>query len=174
MVRLQEREVGAGKCVTYRQVAEDVPLAFRPLWQASIPDEAALRSGFPCESISLRRSAGHSWFQPGASYTVTLFRDGSAELKSKDAPDTESEYAGNVASWDYGKLCYLTERLGLDRFAQYYSANWTDANGTRIAVTSRARQFVVSEYSGIGPIELWAIENAIEAVKKRIEWKVKQ
>jgi hypothetical protein len=42
-----------------------------------------------------------------------------------------------------------------------------------LAVKYGNREDVVSEYAGSGPIELWALENAIEAVKMRIDWKAK-
>jgi hypothetical protein len=75
-----------------------------------------------------------------------------------------------VNFWDHGKLCYLTQRLGFERFAQHYSANWTDAGGMAVAVKSRDRELTVHEVAGIGPIELWAIENAVEAIRSRVKW----
>jgi len=141
-------------CVTSRQVALDVPLEFRPLWNSSVADADALRAGYPCDSISLRRSPGYSMFAPGQAYTVVLFRDGHAEWKSMDQPDTYVDFIGSVYFWEYGKLCYLTQRLGFERFAQHYGAGWTDAGGMAVTVNYRGDETTVTEYSGIGPIDL--------------------
>jgi hypothetical protein len=153
-------------------VVATVPEAFRALWANSINDVAALMAGFPCNSISMNRRSGYL-FLPSHNYEVSFFRDGRDELRSRDQPDKDTDFSGTVVFWDYGKLCYLVERLGFDRFAQHYSANWTDAGGIQITIKSRGRVASVFEYSGIGPVELWAIQNAIEAVRKRVEWKLK-
>jgi hypothetical protein len=159
-------------CLTYKQVAATVPEVFRPLWEGGITDVGIVRAGFPCASISMNRSGG-LLFLPGHTYEMTFFRDGRAVLKSRDQPEKDTEYSGTVAVWDYGKLCYFADRLSFDRFAQHYSANWTDDAGIQVTIESRGRVVSVSEYGGIGPVELWAIERAIEAVKQRIEWKLK-
>ena len=100
-----------------------------------------------------------------------LFRDGRAELKSKDRPDQDFEYTGSVDFWNYGRLCYLTQWLHIDGLAEHYSANWTDGGGATIRVKLGDREVVVSEYSGIGPIELWALQSAIDLVQQHIQWK---
>jgi hypothetical protein len=157
-------------CLTYRQVRVDVPESFRPLWDSGIRDVAAVQATLPCDSISLRRSGGMI-FIAGHTFSLTLFRDGNAELRSQSRPNEDIDYTGTVSVWDYGKLCYLTQRVGFDRLAQHYSANWTDASGVTIDVVYGGRNVGVSEYSGIGPIELWAVEKAIEAIKGGIKWK---
>jgi Carboxypeptidase regulatory-like domain len=159
-------------CLTFRQVAATVPEAFRPLWDSGLRDIGPVQSGLPCDSISLSRRAGLI-FVAGYTYQLALYRDGRAELRSRDRPDRDTDYAGTVNVWDYGKLCYLAQHLGFDRLVQHYSASWTDSSGITITVVSKGRKIVVSEYAGIGPIELWALENAIESIKGRIDWKAK-
>jgi len=159
-----------GSCLTNRQVAADVPEPFRPLWDSSIHDVAAVQARLPCNSISLRVRGG-LLFTAGSRFTLTLYRDGRAELTSSDRMDEDTVYTGAVQVSDYGRLCYLTQRVGFGGLAQRYAANWTDAGDMTISVESEGRTVDVYEYSGMGPIELWAVEKAIEAIKTDIEWK---
>src|SRR5262249_6329622 len=59
-------------CLTYRQVAADVPAPFRPLWEHAIGGLAAVQAALPCDRISLRRT-GALLFFPGSSYSLTLY-----------------------------------------------------------------------------------------------------
>jgi hypothetical protein len=163
---------GIATCVTYRQVAEDVPRVFRPLWLESIGDVDAFRNQYPCESISFTAGGG-LLFIPGHNYSVVFFRDGRAELKAKETLSNETDYVGEVEFWDYGKLCYLAQRLGIDRLARYYTRNGTDGSGFNVAVKFAEREVVVSDHDSSGPIELWAVAKAIEAVKNGIDWKAR-
>ncbi len=48
----------------------------------------------------------------------------------------------------------------------------TDNPGSTITVGLGDRETTVLDYGGSAPIEVWALESAIEAVKNRIDWKV--
>lgn len=168
-----ERARGIATCVTYQQVAEDVPQAFRPLWLWSgIRDVDAFRRQYPCESISLTTGGGLQ-FVPRYNYSVVFFREGRAELKAQENPDKDIDYISEVPLWDYGKLCYLAQRLGIDRLARLYTKKATDGTGFTVAVKFAEREVVVTDYFGSGPIELWAVAKAIEAVKNGIDWKAR-
>ena len=162
----------AGPCLSYRQVAGRVPQAFRPLWMQNDRDVAVVRAQYPCESISFS-SGGGLGFTPGASYAVVLFRDGRAELKSRETADKETEYVGEITSSAYGKLCYLTQQLRIDGLARWYSRNVTDDGGMTLGVKFSDREVVVSDYAGSGPIELWALQIVVDALKQQIEWKAR-
>ena len=160
-----------GRCLTNREVAVDVPPPFRPLWVGEIRDLEALQAGYPCDRISLSQGGG-LLFLPGHTFSVALFKDGRAELTARQEPDKDTRYVGRAEFWDFGRLCYLAQRLGIEGLARYYMNGATDNPGSTITVGLGDRETTVLDYGGSAPIEVWALENAIEAVKNRIDWKV--
>ena len=56
--------------------------------------------------------------------------------------------------------------------ARKYKANWTDSTTAIIRVTLRKTNetIEISDYGGQGPVELWALFNAMDAVSNRVEW----
>jgi hypothetical protein len=157
-------------CFTSRQVAAGTPAAFRPLWDRGLgtADSESVRDDLPCESIAVRYSGGMVWTADSVRSFI-LRRDGRAELTLAQGADR----AGTVNMWDFGKLCYLTERLGFRELAAHYAGNWSDGVGQDITVSSGGRLTSVSEADGVGPIELWALQQAIESVRRRIDWQQK-
>jgi len=76
-----------------------------------------------------------------------------------------------VSIFDYGKLCYLLKQLRFDSLAPRYVANWTDSPTFIVTAVAAGTSTRVSDYSGIGPIELWAIQQTIDSVAQGIRWK---
>lgn len=126
------------------------------LFPAEVP---STRAALPFEKIQMTHSG--VWYTPGS--TITMWRDGRAE---------GSLGIGEVTLWDFGALCYLIEKLNFASMAGHYQADGTD-NGTSIVKVWRSGQAeptVVRDYGGVGPIELWGIQTAIDGVAGRIHW----
>jgi hypothetical protein len=105
-------------------------------------------------------------------YTVTLCRDGGAQYRDTDRAGSET-FDGRIGPADYGRLCYLLESQGFEQLERDYSAPWTDdyAIILRAWRGSTDEPVVVRDYGRYGSIGLWAIQQAIENVSARIEWK---
>jgi hypothetical protein len=110
------------------------------------------------------------------SYIVTLNADGTAVYNGRDYATREGRFQGEVEPWDYGKICWMLDKFKILEGPPHYHANWTDAPTTIIRVTYRETNetIEISDYGSQGPIELWALFNAIDAVADRIEWKPKE
>ena len=104
-------------------------------------------------------------------YSVTLHRDGTAELVSWEGLNTAARYSGAVTLTDYGKLCYFIQRQRFDQLAPWFAEGSSDQPTVVVKVNANGRQTTVSDYAGVGPIELWAIQELIDAVKHHIAWK---
>jgi len=159
----------AGACVTDEQTAANVPPAFRPLWTGHIQNVDTFMRDVPCERVGLRHSGG-LLFIPGSEHEVTFFRDGHATARSRMQFDVWQGYRGRIEWYDYARLCFLASRLGIDRFAALYTANVTDSTGDTIDVVVDDRHIAVVDYAGAAPIEVWGLEQVIEAIRSRIAW----
>jgi hypothetical protein len=131
--------------------------------------EQALQA-LPFERIELERTA---CFGACPIYTVTLFRDGKARYHGEAFVKNEGDLTGRIHISDFGRLCYLLERLGFSEFEHEYTAPWTCSPTVYLRVWQAGEEqpIVVKDYGEYGPIELWALQQAVDAVAGRIEWK---
>jgi hypothetical protein len=131
--------------------------------------EEALHA-LPFERIELERTA---CFGCCPIYTVTLFRDGKARYHGEAFVKNEGDFKGSIHISAFGRLCYLLERLRFFEFEREYNAPWTCSPTVYLRVwrAGEAEPIVVKDYGSYGPIELWALEQAVDAVASRIEWK---
>lgn len=161
--------VARQNAVSNRQVAATVPEEFKPLYDMGTPSggEAVVWAGFPYDSISLERTP---CFGGCPVYRLTLSRGGQAELHSSNWRQWQGDYAGKVSVFAYGRLCYVMKEFQFERLAPRYIASWTDASTTIVTAVAGNVTTRVSEYSAIGPIRLWAVQQAIDAVAQDVNW----
>ncbi|TAJ88620.1 hypothetical protein EPO44_15480 [bacterium] len=178
-----------------RDVPSGIPAEFQFLYQGFIPREQTLHAvwaALPYESITLERS--NCMIQCPA-YKVTLYRGnptgqgretyedrlGRAELHAfvpernldkytRMFPEKSGDFIGRVDIWTYARLCYLLNRSQFSVLLDRYEARWTDARTITVTATSNGKTKIVSEYGGVGPIELWGIQEAIDSVAQGINW----
>jgi hypothetical protein len=130
--------------------------------------EQALQT-LPFEAIELERTACFG-FCP--IYTVTLFRDGKARYHGEAFVKNEGDFTGAIFISEFGRLCYLLEHLRFCEFEPEYTAPWTCSPTVYLRVwrAGEAEPIVVKDYGEYSPIELWALQQAVDAVAARIEW----
>jgi hypothetical protein len=104
---------------------------------------------------------------------VTLFRNGKARYHGEAFVSNMGDFSGRVHISAFGRLCYLFERLRFPEFGREYNAPWTCSPTVYLRVwrAGEAQPIVVKDYGGYGPIELWGLQEAVDAVAGRIEWK---
>jgi hypothetical protein len=124
----------------------------------------------PFERIELERRGCYGWCPI---YTVTLFRDGNARYHGEGFVKNMGDFSGSLDPFSFGRLCYLFERLGFSEFEREYSAPWTCSPTVYLRVwrAGEAEPIVVKDYGEYSPIELWGLQQAVDAVATRIEWK---
>lgn len=102
-------------------------------------------------------------------YKVTLKRDGTAIYEGKRFVERQGTYTGNIYSFD--RLAQFIEAEGYFKLKDDYSINVTDLSTTTTSVVRAGGQRkTISDYAGAGPIELWAIETAIDGVVAHTKW----
>jgi hypothetical protein len=158
------------------QSASAVPVIFQPFYQGPIfPEERlkAIRAALPYDRISLELSGG--MLVPGGEFKLTLLRSGDATLWNASGGSRfgpSGDFVGTVGVADFGKLSHLIARGDLERMSRRYATSWSDMQTLTVTVSTPERSVSVADYGGAAPIELWAVERAIEAIGRGINWKL--
>jgi hypothetical protein len=149
--------------------ASDIPAVFRPLYQGPVAADRAeaLRAALPYDRITMERSGG---MVIGTAFKLALSRSGEATL-SGSAFGRTGESVGTIGLVEFGKLSHLIARVGFDRLAPQYEIPWTDMTTTTVTVSAPGRSMSVADYGGAGPVEVWAVERAIDSIAQGIVWK---
>ncbi|MEK7950092.1 DUF6438 domain-containing protein [Luteolibacter sp. Y139] len=133
-------------------------------------DESSFPEGHPTyyQSISLERTACYGTCPV---YTVILHRDGRAEYKPRAHLAQQGDFEGEINSYEFERLSYLLEKNGFERMNGSYKAGFTDAATCIVTASSSSGAKKVSDYGGAGPINLWVIQQLIDGIRARTDWK---
>lgn len=101
-------------------------------------------------------------------YSVTLRRDGTATYVGKNYVERMGTYKGTVRQFD--RLAELLISRGYFGLKDKYAVNWTDMATVKTSVVMNGKRKTISNYGDAGPVELWGIEMAIDAVADQIKW----
>jgi len=147
--------------------------------------------GLPYDSISLERS---SCMIVCPAYTVTFFRGRNSPTFSPDDdygraelvatvprgadfdrwtrlfPERTGRFAGRIDLFQFASLAYLIQKTGVARLPNRYESGWSDERTVTVTVTTGDQTTSVADEGGVGPIELWAVREAIDSVAKSIAW----
>ncbi|TWT64925.1 DUF6438 domain-containing protein [Crateriforma conspicua] len=125
--------------------------------------------GLPYTKIELERT---ECYGTCPSYVVTFDADGTAKYNGRKYAARSGVFDGEVEIWDFGQICWMIDRFKVLDGPRDYSANWTDSATAIVRITIRETNdtIEISDYGGQGPVELWAVLNAMDAVSSRVEW----
>jgi hypothetical protein len=156
---------------TDQPLIADVPENYKPFYNHSIrtdEDIEAFRARLPFDSISLTRTECYGTCPV---YDVVLHRDGTAEFNAKEHLPKLGKFTGQIGLGIYARLCYLIESSRFDDLKPAYRGGWSDDTTCFVTVTKGNTKKAVSDYGTVGPIELWAIQEIIDRIKDRADWK---
>jgi uncharacterized protein DUF6438 len=150
-------------------IANEVPYTYKPFYDGgSGYDEKTIRSRLPFEVITISRSP---CFGRCPVYEMVLNRDGKAELHARSNMPELGDFTGEIPLYTYGRLCYFIESSGFSEMDRSYTRNATDMATCVVSTRNGATLKEVSDYGSVGPIQLWAIQQLLDAVKDEIQWK---
>jgi hypothetical protein len=155
--------------MTNRDVATSVPDAYKRIYDVVLNDRTVtqLWSGFPHDSISLERTPCEG---SCPDYKLTFMRGGKAALTARSWRGRMGNYTGVVDVYNYGKLSYLLKELEFESMASRYTVAATDLPGAIVTVSTGGGMKTVIDYGEVGPIQLWTIQQSIDAVADDIDW----
>lgn len=171
-------------CATSRpstQVSErEIPERYRWIYDGVVDDEtlADVVASLPFERIELERKGCYGscpvykvqferkLIEPGSGY----FR---ATYVGIDYVELIGTYSGAVYLFDYGRLCYLIEQVGLVGQSRTYEANRTHqaTEVLRLTIAGTGAVVEVSDYGSVAPIHIWAIRETIDAIAAKAAWR---
>jgi len=149
-------------------IADDVPDKYLPFFGRGPYDAETLRSQLPYDSISFSLTP-RTW-RLSRTYKMVLYRDGRAELSTPESTPEPGNFVGEISLNTYFRLCYLIESSHFSEMKSSYRSAATDLTTRIVTVTSGASMTSVSDYGSVGPIQLWAIHETLDAVKVEIDW----
>jgi len=152
-------------------IVTNVPEVYKPLYLGNLSADQveAFRAALPYDSISLERTTASG---SNLLYRVTFHRAGQAEYEVFQP--NHHQATGQIDLFTFGRLCYALDSGGFKDFQTKYRANPFENAATLVTVSKGKNTKTVANYGAIGPIQLWATEEAIDGVRVRTDWKLVQ
>ena len=134
-----------------------------------VEDYRQIVSSLPYSAILMERT---ECYGACPAYKLWLSRAGQARYEGGSHVKLIGVYTGAVHFTYFAHLCNAMERLNFKGMDDEYMADWTDVASTTITLFGDGTNVVkkVHEYGGVGPIELWTLQQSIDAVGTKIEW----
>jgi hypothetical protein len=151
--------------------------------------EDELWKGLPYDSISLERGGTGGCVGACPFTTVTLYRAtfsgirtgggelrGRAELRTvegvSDATRATRISEGSFRIYEFANLSYLLHKLRfLDLPNEYFCVSCpADRVFATVTVVAAGKAKAVTDYNLERPVELWAIQQALDSIATRIQW----
>jgi hypothetical protein len=147
----------------------NVPDTYKPLYLGNLSADRVekFRAALPYESISLERTTNSA---SGPIYRVTFHRSGQAEFD--EFQPKKSQATGQIDLPTFARLCYALDSGGFRDFQDKYRANPLENTACMVTVSTGKSPKTVADYGTIGPIQLWTIEQLIDGVRERTDWKL--
>jgi hypothetical protein len=160
----------------------NVPPEFAFIYRVGVPPASVpeLWKALPYDSVALERS---TCMAGCPAYKVTLHkgsndRSGRAELHvsrpsrpgTRGFAEKSGDYVGSLDIKDYGRLNYLLVQSKFASFSSTYPPLGTEARRFTVTTTAGNVTKQVSNEGSVAPIELWAIEQAIDSIAQGISW----
>jgi len=168
----RKEDTNAAKPVVFFAPAtiSNVPDICKPLYlgELLVDRVAAFRAGLPYESVSLERTTNSA---SSPIYRVTFHRSGQAELTTNALPPKIGKFTGQVDLPTFARICYVLDNSRFNDFQDKYRANPLENTACIVTVSTGKSQKTVTDYGAIGPIQLWTIEQLIDGVRERTDWK---
>jgi hypothetical protein len=118
--------------------------------------------------LGIERS-GSVW--GGPTYTFIAKSDGTCHYKGERDVKRTGEYSGTIPIWQFHDLAKFIRDSGYMGFEDEYSRGVTDCPTTYTSVLLNGKHKVVRNYANAGPTTLWAIEQLIDDLMAKAEWK---
>jgi hypothetical protein len=104
-------------------------------------------------------------------YTFIVRSDGTFRYTGTKYVEHEGEFIGTIPVWYFHRLAQFVRDSGYMELEDRYSRMVTDSSTTYTTVMMGAKRKTISNYANSGPTKLWAIEQLIDDLMAKEEWK---
>jgi len=135
-------------------------------WDSAAQQVATL----PYDRIELERT---TCFGSCPAVTVTFHRDGRATFVGREWAEREGRFSGEISTLEFGRLCFLLDRLGFTKWQPKYVREASDHAHAilRVWLVGASEPVIVDDYGDYGPIELWATQAVLDSVaSQHVRW----
>lgn len=105
-----------------------------------------------------------------ATYSAILRADGTVTYSGRANVPHIGSYRGTVDKYYFERLSELVRSQAYSELQALYSHPVSDQAGVITSVVVNGQRKTVKNYAGAGPIKLWGIEMAIDAVIAQAKW----
>ncbi|HZT77564.1 MAG TPA: carboxypeptidase-like regulatory domain-containing protein [Vicinamibacterales bacterium] len=124
----------------------------------------------PCESVALTQHGGLV-FSPEYAHVLEYRRGGRATLSVETEFGQRITYEASIDMAEFARLCSLIDHFGFEQMKPGYVASGYDNAGFEVNVNRAGTEKRVRDEGFVGPLELFAIRDSIEAIRATLTWK---
>lgn len=103
-------------------------------------------------------------------YWVVIKSDGTFRYEGKKNVPRTGKKTGRVQDWKFNQLAEFLLESGYMDLEPTYEANITDLPSTYTTAVVGGKRKVIKNYGDLGPVRLWAIQQAIDSLLIDAEW----
>jgi len=104
-------------------------------------------------------------------YSVTFKPDGSVRYVGIENVPHKGERKGRISDWEFHRLAEFAVKSGyMNMESDYDLPTITDLPVTYSTVVRAEKRKIIRNYGSLGPIELWALQQAADSLLAEVEW----
>lgn len=104
-------------------------------------------------------------------YTFTVKSDGTYRYRGDGHVERKGGFAGKVSVWKFHELARFIKDSGYMELEDSYTRKVTDSPTAYTMVAMNGKRKTVRNYADAGPTKLWAIEQLIDELTTKAEWR---
>ncbi len=103
-------------------------------------------------------------------YSVVLKSDGSVRYTGTENVARKGTHVGEVSLFEFNQLAEFLVEAGYMTLDTEFPLAVSDMPSAYTTAVVNGKRKVVHNYGGLGPVKLWALEQAIDAVVQQADW----
>lgn len=103
-------------------------------------------------------------------YSVVLKSDGSVRYVGTENVARRGTHTGEISTEDFNQLADYLIESGYQALETEYPLAVSDMPSAYTTAVINGKRKVIHNYGGVGPVKLWVLEQAIDAVVARANW----
>jgi Domain of unknown function (DUF6438) len=104
-------------------------------------------------------------------YSVTFKADGSVRYVGTENVPHTGVRTGRISDWEFHRLAEYAVKIGyMNMESDYDLPTIADLPVTYSTVVRAEKRKIIRNYGHLGPIELWAFQQAAESLLTQVEW----
>lgn len=103
-------------------------------------------------------------------YWVIFNSDGTFRYEGKENIERIGKKSGRISDWQFNNLSELLIESGYMDLESTYEAEIADLHTTYTTAVVNGKRKLIKNYGDLGPVKLWAIQQAIDSLLIGAEW----